>query len=188
MTNSLRLPLIVVLLLGVGAPVSAQKTIDLDSATIADLNAAFNAGTLTAEKLTQMCLARIEAYDRKGPHLRAMIMLNPKALETARALDAERKSRGRRSPLHGIPVVLKDNFDTADMPTTGGSLMLEGSVPPDDAFLVKKLRAAGAVIIREAGGMVTNFSGALFDLFGEQTLASNGKLHAEMVAVLHAER
>ena len=169
MTNSLRLPLIVVLLLGVGAPVSAQKTIDLDSATIADLNAAFNAGTLTAEKLTQMCLARIEAYDRKGPHLRAMIMLNPKALETARALDAERKSRGRRSPLHGIPVVLKDNFDTADMPTTGGSLMLEGSVPPDDAFLVKKLRAAGAVIIGKAN-MSEFASGGAWSSLGGQML------------------
>ena len=90
-----------------------------------------------------MCLARIDAYDRKGPRLRAMITVNLKALETARVLDAERKAKGPRSPLHGIPVVLKDNFDTADMPTTGGSLKLEGSVPPDDAFLVKKLRAAG---------------------------------------------
>ena len=159
----------VVLLLGVGAPVSAQKTIDLDSATIADLNAAFNAGTLTGEKLTQMCLARIEAYDRKGPRLRAMIMLNPKALETARALDAERKSKGPRSPLHGIPVVLKDNFDTADMPTTGGSLMLEGSVPPDDAFLVKKLRAAGAVIIGKAN-MSEFASGAAISSYGGQML------------------
>ena len=74
------------------APATA-KTIDLDSATIADFNAAFNAGTLTAEKLVQMCLARIEAYDRQGPALRAVITVNPKALETARALDAERKSQ-----------------------------------------------------------------------------------------------
>ena len=169
MTSSLRLPLIVALLLGVGAPVSAQKTIDLDSATIADLNAAFKAGTLTAEKLTQMCLARIEAYDRQGPRLRAMITLNPKALETARALDAERKSKGPRSPLHGIPVVLKDNFDTADMPTTGGSLMLEGSVPPDDAFLVKKLRAAGAVIIGKAN-MSEFASGGAYSSLGGQML------------------
>jgi amidase len=167
MTKFLRLPLIVVLLLGVGAPVSAQKTIDLDSATIADLNAAFNAGTLTAEKLTQMCLARIEAYDRKGPRLRAMITLNPKALETARALDAERKAKGPRSPLHGIPVVLKDNFDTSDLPTTGGSLMLEGSMPPDDAFLVKKLRAAGAVVIGKAN-MSEFASGAAISSLGGQ--------------------
>src|SRR5262245_23460190 len=96
------------------------KTNDVDSATIAERNAAFDAGTLTSEKLVQMCLARIAAYDRKGPSLRAVMTLNPKALEEARTLDAERKSKGRRSVLHGIPVVLKDNYDTHDMPTTGG--------------------------------------------------------------------
>jgi amidase len=139
--------LIAALLAATWAPVSAQKAIDLESATIADLNAAFKAGTLTAEKLTQMYLARIQAYDRQGPAIRAVIAVNPNALATARMLDAERKTKGPRSPLHGIPIVLKDNFDTADMPTTGGSVMLEGSVPPDDAFVVKKLRAAGAIII-----------------------------------------
>src|SRR5439155_25006652 len=108
------------------------RSIDLDSATIADLNAAFDAGSLTAEKLVQMCLARIAAYDRKGPSLHAVIALNPNALETARALDAERRAKGRRSPLHGIPVVLKDNYDPADMPTTGGSVLLEGWTPPKD--------------------------------------------------------
>ena len=86
---------------------------------------------LTAEALIRMCLARIEAFDRQGPSLHAVIALNPKALEQARALDAERKAKGRRSPLHGIPVVLKDNFDTFDMPTTGGSILLEGSIPPE---------------------------------------------------------
>ena len=151
MTTAIRsLTLATALLAVTGAPVLAQKALGLDAATIADLNAAFNAGTLTAEKLTQMCLARIQAYDRQGPRLRAVITINPRALETARALDAERKAKGPRSPLHGIPVVLKDNFDTADMPTTGGSVLLEGSVPPDDAFLVKQLRAAGAIIIAKA--------------------------------------
>ena len=151
MTNCIRvLTFVAALLVGTYAPLSAQKAIDLDSATIADINAAFNAGTLTAEKLTQMCLARIEAYDRKGPRLRAVITVNPRALDTARALDEERRTKGPRSPLHGIPVVLKDNFDTADMPTTGGSVLLEGSVPQDDAFLVKKLRAAGAIIVAKA--------------------------------------
>ena len=116
-------------------------------ATIADVNAAFAKGTLTSERLTQMFLARIDAYDRKGPALRAVITVNPKALDTARAMDAERKTKGPRSPLHGIPIVLKDNIDTADLPTTGGSVLLEGSMPPDDAFVVKKLRAAGAVIV-----------------------------------------
>ena len=90
-----------------------------------------------------MCLARIRAYDRQGPSLRALIMVNPKALDIARQLDVERKTKGRRSPLHGIPVVLKDNIDTADMPTTAGSIVLEGSIPPDDAFVVKRLRVLG---------------------------------------------
>ena len=76
-----------------------------------------------------------------------MLTIKPKAIETSRAMDAERKTKGPRSPLHGIPIVLKDNIDTADLPTTGGSVMLEGSMPPDDAFVVKKLRAAGAVIV-----------------------------------------
>ena len=76
-----------------------------------------------------------------------MIHLNPRALETARALDRERRDRGPRSPLHGIPVVLKDNVDTGDMPTTAGSVLLAGSVPPDDAFLVRRLREAGAIIL-----------------------------------------
>lgn len=126
---------------------AAQKTLDLDAATIADVNAALAKGSLTSERLTQMFLARIDAYDRKGPALRSVIAVNPKALEQARAMDAERKSKGPRSPLHGVPIVLKDNIDTADMATTGGSVLLEGSIPPDDAFVVKKLRAAGAVIV-----------------------------------------
>src|SRR6266852_8748614 len=126
---------------------AASKTIDIDSATIADLNRAFDAGTLTSEKLVKICLARIQAYDHQGPGLNAVMALNPKALETARAMDAERKAKGPRSALHGIPVVLKDNFNTADLPTTGGSVLLEGSIPPADAFLVKKLRAAGAIIL-----------------------------------------
>src|SRR5580765_7031068 len=129
------------------APVASAKTIDLDAATVADINAAFDAGTLTAEKLVQLCLARIEAYDRQGPSLHAVITVNPKALDIARALDAERKARGRRSPLHGIPIVLKDNYNTLDLPTTGGSLLLEGWIPPADAFVVKKLRDAGAIIV-----------------------------------------
>jgi hypothetical protein len=128
-------------------PAASAKTIELDAATIADINAAYAAGTLTAEKLVQLCLARIDAYDKQGPSLHAVITVNPKALEIARALDAERKAKGPRSPLHGIPIVLKDNYDTADLPTTGGSLLLEGWIPPDDAFVVKKLRDAGAIII-----------------------------------------
>lgn len=141
--------LIAGLLMAAPAPAGAQ-TLALDAATVADLNAAFTRGTLTSEQLVQMSLARIEAYDRRGPRLRAMIAVNPKALDTARALDVERKAKGPRSPLHGIPVVLKDNIDTADQPTTGGSRLLDGAQPPDDAFLVRRLREAGAVIIGKA--------------------------------------
>src|SRR6266540_6047128 len=145
------------------------KTIDLDSATIADINVAFDAGTLTAEKLVQMCLARIAAFDRKGPALHAVIALNPKALEQARALDAERKAKGRRSPLHGIPVVLKDNYDTFDMQTTGGSVLLEGSIPSKDAFVVKKLRDAGAIVLAKLN-MSEFASGGTYSSLGGQSL------------------
>src|SRR5213594_2985026 len=142
MTTSVRLlTLLAALLVGTLAPVSARKVIDLDSATIADFNAAFDAGTLTAEKLTQICLARIEAYDRQGPRLRAVITVNPKALDTARALDAERRTKGRRSPLHGIPIVAKDLLNTVDMPTTGGFIVMKGAVPQLDANVIARLRA-----------------------------------------------
>jgi amidase len=168
MTKSLRL-LVFAGVLFIGALTSASaKTIELDAATIAEINAAFEAGTLTAEKLVQLCLARIEAYDRKGPELHAVITVNPKALETARALDAERKAKGRRSPLHGIPVVLKDNYNTFDLPTTGGSVLLEGSLPPDDAFVVKKLRAAGAIVLAKVN--LSEFaSGGAYSSLGGQT-------------------
>ncbi|MCA0200417.1 MAG: glutamyl-tRNA amidotransferase [Proteobacteria bacterium] len=128
------------------APASA-KTVQMDQATIAELTAAMAAGTLTAEKLVQLSIARIEAYDRHGPKIHAVITLNPKALELARQLDAERKSGKVRGVLHGIPVVLKDNYDTADMQTSGGSVLLEGSIPPDDAYMVRRLREAGAIIL-----------------------------------------
>ncbi len=116
-------------------------------ATIEDLNAAFDSGELTSERLIEMSLARIEAYDQAGPELHAMLWLNDKVLERARELDDERRRSGPRSLLHGIPVVLKDNIDTGDMPTTGGSALLAGAIPPDDAFIVRKLRDAGAIIL-----------------------------------------
>ena len=121
--------------------------LDLTTATIAELNAAFAKGTLTSEKLTEFYLARIAAYDKQGPAINAVITLNPKAIEIARSLDAERKAGKVRGPLHGIPIVLKDNIDTFDLPTTAGSQLLEGSLPPDDAYVTKKLREAGCVIV-----------------------------------------
>ncbi|MCZ6809006.1 MAG: amidase family protein, partial [Proteobacteria bacterium] len=126
---------------------AAAETFELTTATISDINKAFDSGALNSEQLVKLSLARIAAFDDAGPKLNAVMRLNPDAIETARALDAERMTSGRRSPLHGIPVVLKDNFDTADMPTTAGSFMLKGSVPPDDAFVVGRLRAAGAIIL-----------------------------------------
>jgi amidase len=146
---------------------AGTKSVDFDTATVAELNAAFNAGTLTSEKLVQLCLARIQAYDHQGPSLNAVLAINPKALETAGALDAERKARGPRSPLHGIPIVLKDNYNTVDMPTTGGSVLLEGSIPPEDAFLVKKLRAAGAIILAKVNMSEFASAGAYSSLGGQ---------------------
>ena len=129
------------------AVLAPARTFDLSTATVLDIQEAMNAGALTSEKLTELYLARIAAYEQAGPKLNTIITLNPKALETARALDAERKATGPRSPLHGVPILLKDNFDTADLPTTGGSLALKGTLAPDDAFTVVKLRAGGAVIL-----------------------------------------
>src|SRR5438034_8106976 len=163
----LRLPALAAMVFILALAPLVAKTIELDAATIADINAAFDAGTLTAEKLVQRCLARIQAYDRQGPALHAVITLNPKALETARMLDAERKAKGPRSPLHGIPIVLKDNYNTFDLPTTGGSVLLEGSIPPDDAFVVKKLRAAGAIIVAKVNMSEFASAGAYSSLGGQ---------------------
>lgn len=121
--------------------------LDVESATIADIDAAFAKGTLTSEKLTEIYLARIAAYDKQGPALNAVMTPNPNALAEAKALDAERRAGKVRGPLHGIPIVLKDNYNTFDLPTTAGSQLLAGSIPPDDAFVVAKLRKAGVVIL-----------------------------------------
>ena len=145
-----RTTLLLGLFMGLYAPVTnalSAQILGHSEATIEDINAAFNSGTLTSERLVELYLARIQAYDQDGPRLNAVLWLNDQALETARILDEERRMSGPRSPLHGIPVVLKDNIDTADMPTTAGSLLLAGSLPPDDAFIVEKLRSAGAIIL-----------------------------------------
>jgi amidase len=159
-TFVLRAALIAALL---SAPARAT-TFDLTSASIADINAAFSAGALTSEKLTTLCLARINAYE---PKLHAIITLNPHALDEARALDAERKAKGPRSPLHGIPVVLKDNYDTADLPTTGGFYGLKGSIPPRDATMTAQLRAAGAIILAKLNLSEFASGGAMSSLGGQ---------------------
>jgi amidase len=116
--------------------------------TIADLKQKFESGELTARQVAELYLARIEAVDKNGPHVNSIIELNPDALEIASALDAERKKKKVRGALHGIPILLKDNIDTRDnMQTTAGSLALEGNYAARDAFIVKQLRKAGAVIL-----------------------------------------
>jgi amidase len=134
--------------LGVSVTQFAQaKTFELQTAGIQDIQAAVDSGKLSYEKLVKLYLARIAAYDKQGPTLNTVITLNSKALETARALDAELKAKGRRSPLMGIPILAKDNFDTADLPTSGGNFSLANSVPYADAPTIKQLRDAGAIII-----------------------------------------
>ena len=129
------------------AAVSAQDTtLDLLTASVADIQNAVDTGALTYERLVGEYVARIERFDRQGPRLRAVLSVNPKAAEIARGLDEERRTRGRRSPLHGIPIAVKDNIDTVDMPTTGGSLVFRGSFPRRDAAVVERLRRAGAII------------------------------------------
>ncbi len=125
----------------------APTHFELTHASIADINAAFDAGALCSERLVQMYLDRIEAYDESGPRINAVLTLNCAAQTTARELDAERRARGPRSPLHGIPVLLKDVFDTADMPTTGGYVPLQGVKPTYDSTIVKRLRSAGAIML-----------------------------------------
>ncbi len=125
----------------------AAEAFDVSEKSIRDLQAAMAAGRVTSEKLVELYLARIAAYDQAGPRLNSVIYINPNAAAAARALDEERRSRGARGPLHGIPVLLKDNFETRDMPTTGGSLALRGVVPARDAFQVARLRLAGAVLL-----------------------------------------
>jgi amidase len=129
------------------AHLGAATTFDLTNASIADVQAAFEAGALTSERLTQLFLARIEAYNKKGPQLNAVLRLNPRALEDARALDAERRTRGSRGPLHGIPVLLKDNIDAVGLPTSAGFYALRDSMPAQDAGQTQRLRAAGCVIL-----------------------------------------
>lgn len=121
---------------------------DVEEKTIAEIQTAMENGSLTARNLAGLYLKRIEEIDRNGPTLNSVIETNPDALTIAEALDAERKSKGSRGPLHGIPVLIKDNIDTADkMHTSAGSLALANSRPSKDAFLVQRLREAGAVIL-----------------------------------------
>jgi amidase len=123
----------------------------IEEATVATLQAAMQSGRLTAESLATIYIRRIQAIDRSGPTLRSVQELNPDALAIAKALDEERRAKGPRGPMHGIPVLLKDNIATADrMETTAGALALVGARPRQDSFVAQRLREAGAVILGKA--------------------------------------
>jgi amidase len=127
---------------------NAVKPFRPDETTISDVQAAYQSHALTATQLVQAYLERIQAYDQAGPKLNVVIFLNPRALEEAAALDEHLRKTGKFvGPLHGIPVLLKDNVNTKDMPTTGGSLSLAGYQPATDAAIAQKLRSAGAIIL-----------------------------------------
>jgi len=123
------------ILVNLNQALAASGKFVLEEATIEDIHAAMKLGNLTARQLVEMYFKRIEAYDKKGPAINSVIMVNPKALKLADDLDAKFKKSGFVGPLHGIPVLLKDAVCTKDMPTTDGSLSLKGSIPPDDAFI-----------------------------------------------------
>jgi amidase len=134
------------------APLDA-RAFDLlrsEEATIADIHAALRAKTLTCRGLVQMYLDRIEAYDRKGPALNAIVVTNPDALKVADALDTRFAQSGPAGPLHCVPLIVKDNYETTDMPTSAGSLSLKGVMSKTDAFQIKKLREAGALMLAKS--------------------------------------
>jgi len=127
---------------------AVQDAFELEEATLSQLQEGMRAGRWTARGLVEQYLARVETLNQRGPALRALIETNPDALAIAEEMDAERRARGPRGPLHGIPVLIKDNVDTHDrMHTSAGSLALADSIPLRDSFVAERLRAAGAVII-----------------------------------------
>jgi Asp-tRNA(Asn)/Glu-tRNA(Gln) amidotransferase A subunit family amidase len=150
--------------------IAQDKKFTLEEATVASIHAAMKSGKLTCRSLVEMYLARIAAYDKKGPALNSILLVNPKALEQADGFDKIYAKSGFVGPLHCIPTILKDNYDTADMPTTDGSKVLEKSIPPADAFLVKKLKAAGALVLAKANMHEMALSGTTVSSLGGQTL------------------
>ena len=129
---------------------SCTPGFQVEETTIAQVHGAMERGELTAQELVQKYLDRIEAYDKQGPFINSLVTINPGAMERARELDDLFAQSGFVGPLHGIPVIVKDNYDTFDLPTTNGTLALKGSIPPDDAFQVRRLREAGAIILAKS--------------------------------------
>jgi amidase len=133
--------------LGAQAPAAPFR---IEETTIAEVHAAMRAGTLTCHDLVAQYLRRIEAYDKNGPALNALVVVNPDALRVADSLDVRFRRGGPVGPLHCIPMIVKDNFETVDLPTTAGSLSMQGFVSTKDAFLVRRVRAAGAIVLAKS--------------------------------------
>ena len=142
----------------------------IEEATIADVHRAMGHGQLTARQLVEVYLKRIAAYDKKGPAINAIIQINPKALEEADRLDAAFKKTGLTGPLHGIPILIKDAIATTDVPTTGGSLSLRDFVPKNEATIVRKLKAAGAIVLGKTNLDEFTFGTRGISSLGGQTL------------------
>jgi amidase len=150
------------------ASADAQQ-FQLMEASISEIHRSLQSGKLTCHSLVQQYLDRIKAYDRQGPALNAMLYVNPKVLEQADAMDQQLKRGNKLKPQQCIPVVLKDNFDTADMPTTGGSLALKGMQPSKDAFTVARLRQNGALILGKTNMHELALAGLTSSSLGGQT-------------------
>ena len=154
----------------VGGESEVSSPLSLEEATIRGIHDAFASGTLDCVQLVEYYLRRVEAYDDQGPALNAILTVNPRALDTARELDRLYATDGADGrPLHCIPVIVKDHFDTADMPTTGASVALAQSVPPDDAFVVRRLREAGALVLAKSNLTELALGGTTISSLGGQT-------------------
>ena len=164
-----------VVLLSCGKPTTYYKVLDLEEVTITELQANYASGKYTSAEVVNAYLKRIEAIDKNGPGLNSILQLNPDAMRIAEDLDKERKEGKVRGPLHGIPVILKDNIDTHDkMNTTAGSIIMKDSKPLQDAFIVERLRDAGAIILGKANlsewaNFHSNFSSSGWSALGGQT-------------------
>ncbi len=141
--------LFLIVLNSVGCAQKKPVKFNAIEATISEIHAAMRAGQLTSRQVVETYLKRIAAYDQ-STRLNAIILVNPNALAEADKLDEEFKRTGKLRPLHGIPIIVKDNYDTKGLQTTGGSLALKGSIPPDDAYQVRKLREAGAIVLAKS--------------------------------------
>jgi amidase len=168
LVKNLALRMIGVTALLMTSGVSAQN-FAIEEATIVGVRQALQAGAVTCRQIVQAYLDRIAAYDHQGPALNSILALNQKALTEADRLDAER-ARGAMGPLHCAPLLLKDNYNTADLPTTGGSASLAGMQPPSDAFVVARLRKAGAIILGKTNMHEFALSGTTVSSLGGQTL------------------